>query len=86
MNVKNMKKKSETDWKRLEAMSDAEIDTSDIPPLDESFFARARLVPPKASENVELDDDVLSWFKAHSRNYQKRINRVLRQYIQLQER
>ena len=34
-----MKKPSETDWARIDQMTDEEIDTSDIPPLDEAFEA-----------------------------------------------
>jgi hypothetical protein len=40
-------KQTETDCARLEAMTDKEIDTYDIPPLDESFFAYAELRMPK---------------------------------------
>ena len=35
-----------TDWKRIDAMRDEDIDTSDIPPLDESFFKNAKVVMP----------------------------------------
>lgn len=35
-----MKTTSCTDWTRFDALTDEEIDTSDIPPLDEEFFAR----------------------------------------------
>lgn len=45
-----LKDKSETDWSRLEKMPDSEIDLSDIPPLDESFFANAKLRLPKKNE------------------------------------
>ena len=43
MSESSMNKPSETDWKRVKEMTDEEIDTSDIPPLDESFFAKAKL-------------------------------------------
>jgi hypothetical protein len=33
----------QTDWQKLESMTDEEIDYSDIPPLDDDFFARATL-------------------------------------------
>lgn len=33
---------TKTDWKRLETLSDDEIDTSDIPELDEEFFKNAK--------------------------------------------
>lgn len=48
MSVGNLKKKSETDWDRVDRMTDDEIDTSDIPPLDDAFFKRARKVLPRA--------------------------------------
>jgi uncharacterized protein (DUF4415 family) len=83
-----MKRPSETDWERLSAMSDEEIDTSDIPPLDEAFFARAkRRFTRKVSITVDVDADVLAWFKekvtsAGGGNYQTLINQALREYIQ----
>ncbi len=47
MSVRDLKKKSETDWARIDAMTDDEIDTSDIPPLDDAFFERAIKVLPR---------------------------------------
>jgi hypothetical protein len=47
MNVRDLKKKSETDWARVDRMTDDEIDTSDIPPLDDAFFERAIKVLPR---------------------------------------
>ncbi len=38
---------SVTDWQKLETMTDEEIDYSDIPPLDDDFFARATLWLPQ---------------------------------------
>lgn len=38
MNVKDLKRKSRTDWKQLETMTDEEIDLSDIPELNDTFF------------------------------------------------
>lgn len=73
---------SRTDLERLNAMVDAEIDYTDIPPLTEAFFQRAQLVLP---HGVILDPDVLAWFKQHDGNYTAHINQVLRQYIALQD-
>lgn len=47
MNARNLKKKSDTDWDRIDRMTDDEIDTSDIPPLDDAFFERAIKVLPR---------------------------------------
>jgi hypothetical protein len=40
---------SRTDWARIDAMSDDEIDTSDIPPLTDEFFSKAKLRMPSSS-------------------------------------
>ncbi|MGL6159895.1 BrnA antitoxin family protein [Microbulbifer sp.] len=75
--------KSKTDWKRLAEMEDEDIDTSDIPELDDDFFRNAELkVPPKQSVTLRLDADVLKWFKAQGRGYQTRINKLLRRYME----
>lgn len=78
-----MKKPSETNWTRVDALSDEEIDTSDIPPLDEAFFADAKLrVPEKVSLNVNVDADVLEWFRAQGGEFQQRSNAALRIYAE----
>jgi hypothetical protein len=47
MNVRSLKRKSETDWARIDQMTDDDIDTSDIPPLDDAFFSRAKKLLPR---------------------------------------
>jgi hypothetical protein len=42
-----MNNTSKTDWARIDAMTDDDIDTSDTPPLDEAFFAKAKLRMPQ---------------------------------------
>jgi len=37
---------SKTDWNRIDEMKDEDIDTSDIPPLSEDFWAKAQLRMP----------------------------------------
>lgn len=62
-------------------MTDEAIDTSDIPPLDEAFFADAKLrVPEKVSITVNVDADVFEWFRAQGEEFQQRINAALRIY------
>ena len=84
MNVNSTKKVSRTDWKRVDAMTDKDIDTSDIPPLDEEFFKNATLRIPKTKSTItmRLDSDVLDWFKSQGGGYQTRINAVLRMYME----
>lgn len=80
-----MKKKTiKSDLKRLDAMSDSNIDYSDIPPLDEAFFRDARVVVPpgKKQLTVRLDADVLQWLKDQGKGYHSRINAILRAYYE----
>ena len=88
MNGDNLNKHSETDWARLETMTDEEIDTSDIPPLDEDFFTKGELRLPKQKPliSIRVDADVLEWFKAQGPGYQTRMNAVLRLYMDAQVR
>ncbi|MDE0150615.1 MAG: BrnA antitoxin family protein [Rhodospirillaceae bacterium] len=69
----------------IAAIPDAEIDTSDIPEMDEEFFATARLVmPPGASKkavSLRVDEDVFDWFKAQGKGHLSRMNAVLRAYM-----
>ena len=80
MSASNLKRPSETDWAKVEAMTDEEIDTSDIPPLDDAFFANAKLRMPKGKVPVviSVDADVVEWFKAQGDEYQKLLNAALR--------
>ena len=65
-------------------MTDEEIDTSDIPPLDETFFDKAHLRMPekKVSITLDVDADVLEWFKAQGKDFQHRINAALKIYAE----
>ena len=83
MKETNTKRKSGTDWKRLERMKDQEIDVSDIPPLDEAFFKNASLRMPssKKAVSLRLDSDLLDWFKEQGKGYQTKINAILRVYM-----
>ena len=82
-----MSKKTGTDWKRLKGMQDGDIDTSEMPELDDAFFESAELhVPPKQAVTMRLDADVLTWFKEQGQGYQTRINKLLRAYMQAQQR
>jgi len=81
-----MNKPSKTDWKRLSRMKDKDIDTGDIPELDDAFFQNAELrLPPKQPVTLRLDADVLAWFKEGGPGYQTRINKLLRRYMESQQ-
>ncbi len=76
--------------KRLEEIQnipDSTIDTSDIPELDERFWANAKMAKPntKKAISIRLDSDVLHWFKSQGKGYQSLINNVLRSYVNHQQ-
>ncbi|HVC54986.1 MAG TPA: BrnA antitoxin family protein [Stellaceae bacterium] len=74
-----------TDWARVDALTDEEIEASvrddpDAPPIvDAEWFATATLVMPRPKEqiSIRLDRDVLEHFRRYPR-YQTRINAILR--------
>jgi uncharacterized protein (DUF4415 family) len=78
----------ETDWSRIDAMSDAELAATiaadpDDPANDPSFWERARLVYPKKERvTLRLDADLLAWFRRQGRGYQSRINAILRRHYE----
>jgi uncharacterized protein (DUF4415 family) len=67
----------------LAEMPDSEIDYSDIPPLDDSFWKNAVrnpfYKPTKTSTTVRVDSDVLVWLKSQGKGYQTRMNAILRE-------
>jgi uncharacterized protein (DUF4415 family) len=80
-------KRSKTDWKRVDAMRDEDIDYSDNPEWTPEMFAKAvkhigfKPIPPKRQITLRLDADVLEWFRAQGAGYQTMINALLRAYM-----
>gem|GEM_PF-1403462 len=58
-NNNDMKNSSKTNWEKVDALTDDEIDTSDIPPLTDSFFTRAKWRKPvkPIAVTVHLDPE-----------------------------
>ncbi|ETR71185.1 MAG: hypothetical protein OMM_08283 [Candidatus Magnetoglobus multicellularis str. Araruama] len=77
-----MKKNIQTDLNAIDTMSDDMIDTSDIPELTEKFFSTAKWRIPKSTVKVtiEIEPDVLYWYKSVSTNYQQQLAAALRLY------
>jgi len=65
-------------------MTDEEIDTSDIAPLDENFFAKARLRMPKGKVTVmvSIDEETRDWFQAQGEEYKSLMSAALRIYAE----
>ena len=70
--------------KELAALSDDEIDFSDIPELDETFWKNAKVFEPKPKKAISLriDEDVLEFFKKDGPGYQTRMLAVLKAYVE----
>ena len=66
----------------LAKLDDDEIDTSDIPELDEAFWQNAVIVSPEGTEQITLrvKKSVLEAFRATGKGYQTRMNAVLESY------
>ncbi len=82
-----------TDWERLDALSDEEIeqavakDPDAAPLLDKEWFRDAELImpQPKVPVSLRVDGDVLKWFRSQGRGYQSRMNSVLRAYMNVKK-
>lgn len=79
-----MNKNTKTNLDRFAAMTDDMIDTSDIPPLTEEFFASAKWRMPKnkVKLTVEIEPEVAQWFKSQGEHYQEFLAAALRIYAQ----
>jgi len=84
MSEKDSTHTSATNWERLRTISDDDIDTSDIPPLGESFFANAKLRVPngKVSVLLNLDEEIVDWYQKQGDNFQGLVNTALRDYAE----
>jgi len=71
----------------IASIRDEDIDYSDIPELDDTFWAKAELKMPenKSRITVRIDNDVLTWLKSQGAGYQTRMNAILRTYMEAQK-
>lgn len=78
----------ESDWQKLDAISDDEVtaramDDHDARPMTDEEWAQALAArPEKVQIGIRLDSDVIDWFKAGGAGYQTRINAVLRRFME----
>ena len=87
MNRRSSSRISKTDWPRIRAMSDRDVEVSaEHPEASLKHIGRGiarrglKPVPPKASISLRVDADVLDWLKAQGPGYQTRINAILRAF------
>ena len=82
------RQKGKTDWARVDALTDEEIaravaNDPDAAPIDIDWSDAVLVIPPKKKAiSIRVDEDVLDYFKREGDGYQRRINAVLRSYMQ----
>lgn len=74
---------SETNWAMVDGLTDNDIDRSELPPLDEAFFRRAKWrLPQPVAVTVHIEPDLLEWFQAQDNDYEQRMIAALRIYAE----
>jgi uncharacterized protein (DUF4415 family) len=82
------RRKGRTDWARVDTLTDEEIEAAvrsdpDAVPLDFDWSDAVLVIPPKKKAiSIRVDEDVLDYFKQEGAGYQRRMNAVLRSYMQ----
>ena len=82
------RKRGKTDWAAVDALTDKEIEDAvrsdpDAVPLDVDWSKAILVIPPKKKAiSIRVDEDVLDYFKKEGAGYQRRMNAVLRSYMQ----
>jgi len=80
-------RRGKTDWAAFDALTDEQIEESirnDPDWSDDWNWSDAVLVipPKKKAISIRIDEDVLDYFKKIGGQYQRRMNAVLRSYMQ----
>jgi uncharacterized protein (DUF4415 family) len=80
----NLPEVTQEERTKVAAMSDEDIDYSDIPEVNDfSGFVLAEKLKPAKKRNrmeIDLDSDVAAWI---GKDYQSRINTILREVMKL---
>jgi uncharacterized protein (DUF4415 family) len=69
-------------------MSDEDIDTSDIQPLTDEFFSKAKLRMPSSSlptVAIRVDAETLAWFQSKGEEAEQHMAAALRIYAEAQK-
>jgi len=86
--VREDRSRGKTDWVAVDALTDEQIEEAvrhdpDAVPLDIDWSKAVVVIPPKKKAiSIRVDEDVLDYFQKEGAGYQRRINAVLRSYMQ----
>ena len=81
------RRKGKTNWAAVDALTDEEIEAAvrndpDAVPLDVDWSDAVLVIPSKKKAiSIRVDEDVLDYFKKQGEGYQRRMNAVLRSYM-----
>lgn len=83
---RDSRRRGKTDWEKFRNLTDAEINASIANDPDWSddwkWSEGVVVIPPKKTAiSIRVDSDVLDYFKKQGAGYQRRINAVLRSYM-----
>ena len=87
LDVMRRRGESRTDWAKVDAMTEAELEASiaadpddvhEVPDWSQAILG----LPRKEHINIRIDADVLAWFRQTGRGYQTRMNNVLRAFVE----
>ena len=82
------RRRGKTDWARVDKLTDEDIaravaNDPDAAPIDIDWSDADLVIPArKKAISIRVDEDVLDFFKKAGNGYQRRINAVLRSYMQ----
>lgn len=91
MNSEDMKdilERHKGELARLDAMTDEDINFTDMPEITDEQWSRSRrgrlFRPIKEQVTLRIDADLLAWFKQNEDKYQTAINAALREHVERQ--
>jgi uncharacterized protein (DUF4415 family) len=82
------RRRGKTDWARVDKLTDEDIakavaNDPDAAPINIDWSDADLVIPArKKAISIRVDQDVLDFFKKAGNGYQRRINAVLRSYMQ----
>ena len=82
------RRRGKTDWARVDTLTEEDIAKAvasdpDAAPIDIDWSDAVLVIPArKKAISIRVDEDVLDYFRSEGDGYQRRINAVLRSYMQ----
>ena len=81
-------RRGKTDWAAVDALTDEQIEAAvrndpDAVPFDFDWSEAVLVIPPKKEAiSIRVDADILDYFRKEGAGYQRRMNAVLRSFVE----